>query len=132
MRIRAGHAVLQILAIAGGGALGSLARFWVSTGTYQLFGRSFPWGTLVVNVLGSFVMGFLFVLFLERLAAAPEWRAAVLVGFLGAFTTFSTFSIETLSLMEEGLLLKALLNVAASVLVCLLACWVGVILGRSL
>jgi len=124
--------VLQILAIAGGGALGSLARFWVSTGIYQLFGRSFPWGTLVVNVSGSFVMGFLFVLFLERLAAAPEWRAAVLVGFLGAYTTFSTFSIETLSLMEEGFLLKALLNVAASVLVCLLACWVGVILGRSL
>ena len=124
--------MLQILAIAGGGALGSLARFWVSTGIYQLFGRSFPWGTLVVNVSGSFVMGFLFVLFLERLAAAPEWRAAVLVGFLGAFTTFSTFSIETLSLMEEGLLLKALLNVAASVLVCLLACWIGVILGRSL
>ena len=124
--------MLQILAIAGGGALGSLARFWVSTGIYQLFGRSFPWGTLVVNLSGSFVMGFLFVLFLERLAAAPEWRAAVLVGFLGAFTTFSTFSIETLSLMEEGLLLKALLNVAASVLVCLLACWVGVILGRSL
>ena len=124
--------MLQILAIAGGGALGSLARFWVSTGTYQLLGRSFPWGTLVVNVSGSFVMGFLFVLFLERLAAAPEWRAAVLVGFLGAFTTFSTFSIETLSLMEEGFLLKALLNVAASVLVCLLACWIGVILGRSL
>ena len=124
--------MLQILAIAGGGALGSLARFWVSTGIYQLFGRSFPWGTLVVNVSGSFVMGFLFVLFLERLAAAPEWRAAVLVGFLGAFTTFSTFSIETLNLMEEGFLLKALLNVAASVLVCLLACWVGVILGRSL
>ena len=85
-----------------------------------------------MNVSGSFVMGFLFVLFLERLAAAPEWRAAVLVGFLGAFTTFSTFSIETLSLMEEGFLLKALLNVAASVLVCLLACWIGVILGRSL
>ena len=124
--------MLQILAIAGGGALGSLARFWVSTGIYQLFGRSFPWGTLVVNVSGSFVMGFLFVLFLERLAAAPEWRAAVLVGFLGAFTTFSTFSIETLNLMEEGFLLKALLNVAASVLVCLLACWVGIILGRSL
>ena len=124
--------MLQILAIAGGGALGSLARFWVSTGIYQLFGRSFPWGTLVVNVSGSFVMGFLFVLFLERLAAAPEWRAAVLVGFLGAYTTFSTFSIETLSLMEEGFLLKALLNVAASVLVCLLACWVGIILGRSL
>ena len=124
--------MLQILAIAGGGALGALARFWMSTGIYGLLGKSFPWGTLAVNVLGSFVMGLLFVLFIERLAAAPEWRAAVLVGFLGAFTTFSTFSNETLTLMEGGFLLKALLNVSVSVLVCLLACWIGVILGRSL
>jgi CrcB protein len=124
--------VLQILAIAGGGALGALARFWVSTGIYGLLGKSFPWGTLAVNVLGSLVMGLLFVLFIERLAAAPEWRAAVLVGFLGAFTTFSTFSMETLTLMESGYMLKALLNVLVSVVVCTLACWIGVILGRSL
>lgn len=124
--------MLQILAIAGGGALGALGRFWVSAGVYQLLGKSFPWGTLTVNVVGSFAMGFLLVLFLERLAAAPEWRAAVLVGFLGAFTTFSTFSIETLNLMEQGDLTKALLNVLASVVLCIAACWLGLILARSL
>jgi CrcB protein len=124
--------MLQLVAIAGGGALGALARFWVSSGVYQLLGKSFPWGTLTVNVVGSFAMGFLLVLFLERLAAAPEWRAAVLVGFLGAFTTFSTFSIETLTLMEQGELSKALLNVLVSVLLCVAACWLGLILARSL
>ncbi len=124
--------MLQLVAIAGGGALGALARFWVSSGVYQLLGKSFPWGTLTVNVVGSFAMGFLLVLFLERLAAAPEWRAAVLVGFLGAFTTFSTFSIETLTLMEQGELSKALLNVLVSVVLCVAACWLGLILARSL
>jgi CrcB protein len=124
--------MLQLVAIAGGGALGALARFWVSSGIYQLLGKSFPWGTLTVNVVGSFAMGFLLVLFLERLAAAPEWRAAVLVGFLGAFTTFSTFSIETLTLVEQGELTKALLNVLASVVLCVAACWLGLILARSL
>lgn len=124
--------MLQLIAIAGGGAVGALARFWVSGGVYALLGKSFPWGTLVVNVLGSFAMGFLFVVFLERLAAAPEWRAAVLVGFLGAFTTFSSFSIETLALMEQGYLGRALANVLVSVVVCVLACWLGAVLARSL
>ncbi len=122
----------QVFAIAGGGALGALGRYWVSGGVYRALGRDFPWGTLAVNVVGSFAMGLLMVLFLERLAVGPEWRAAVLVGFLGAFTTFSTFSIETLTLIEEGFMEKALLNVFASVLACVLACWVGMVLGRSL
>ena len=124
--------MLQILAIAGGGALGALGRFWMSTGVYRLLGRDFPWGTLAVNTLGSFLMGLLFVLFVERLAVGTEVRAAVLVGFLGAFTTFSTFSVETLALIEDGYLGRAFLNMLASVLVCLLACWVGILLGRSL
>ena len=124
--------MFQILAIAGGGALGALGRFWVSAGVYRLLGRDFPWGTLTVNTLGSFLMGMLFVLFLERLATGPELRSAVLVGFLGAFTTFSTFSMETLALIEEGYLGRAFLNIWASVLVCVLACWLGVLLGRSL
>jgi len=124
--------VLQILAIAGGGAFGALGRYLVSSGVYRLLGREFPWGTLAVNTLGSFVMGLLFVLFLDRLAASPELRSAILVGFLGAFTTFSTFSMETLVLVEQGFLGKAFLNIWVSVLVCLLACWFGVLLGRSL
>lgn len=124
--------MLQILAIAGGGALGAVARFGVSTGVYRWLGRDFPWGTLAVNLLGSFAMGLLFVLLLERGLFAPEARSAVLVGFLGAFTTFSTFSLETLSLVEQGETLRALLNIAASVLLCLLACWVGILTARLL
>jgi CrcB protein len=124
--------MLQILAIAGGGALGAVARFGVSTGVYRWLGRDFPWGTLAVNVIGSFVMGLLFVLLLERGLFPPEARAAVLVGFLGAFTTFSTFSLETLSLIEQGESIRALLNVAVSVLLCLAACWAGMISARLL
>ena len=121
----------NIIAIAGGGALGALLRFWVSTGTYSLLGREFPYGTLVVNVLGSFAMGLLFVLLDERFNLSPEWRAALLIGLLGAFTTFSTFSIETLNLMLSGEMTKALLNIVLSVIVCILATWLGLLLGRQ-
>ena len=124
--------MLQILAIAGGGAVGAVARFLVSTGVYRLFGRDFPWGTLAVNVVGSFGMGLLFVLLLERSLIGPEARAAILVGFLGSFTTFSTFSLETLTLVEQGEMLRALLNVAASLLLCVGACWAGIIAARAL
>lgn len=122
----------QVLAIAAGGALGAVMRFWVSSGVYALFGRSFPWGTLAVNVLGSLAMGFLFVFMLERLAAGAEWRAFVLVGLLGAFTTFSTFSIETLTLMQDSLYWRALLNVLVSVFACVLAAFAGVVLARGM
>ncbi len=122
---------MQVIVIAGGGAVGAVLRFWVSTGVYQLLGRSFPWGTLVVNVIGSFMMGLLFVLFLERSMVSGELRGAVLIGLLGAFTTFSTFSIETLTLIEQADYLKALLNALLSVTVCILACWAGLALGRQ-
>ncbi|MCP3870443.1 MAG: fluoride efflux transporter CrcB [Gammaproteobacteria bacterium] len=122
----------QILSIAAGGAIGALLRFWVSTGIYSLLGRGFPWGTLAVNVIGSLLMGFLYVLFLERMTVEPEVRAAILIGLLGSFTTFSTFSLETLTLIEQADYLKALLNIAVSVFVCLFAAWAGLILGRQL
>lgn len=130
--MRAGVALLQVLAIAGAGAVGALARFAVATWVYGLLGRGFPWGTLAVNVVGSFLMGLLAVLLVERWLIAPELRAALLVGFLGAFTTFSTFSLETLSLVENGEGLRALANVVASLLLCLLACWAGILTARAL
>jgi len=120
----------QILAIAAGGAVGSVLRYAVSTGVYSMFGRGFPYGTLAVNVIGSFLMGLLFVLMVERLDMSAVWRMAVLVGFLGAFTTFSTFSIETVNLLQGGDFMRAMLNIAISVVFCLVATWVGFRLGR--
>jgi len=124
--------MVRVLAIAAGGAVGALLRYWMSSGTHALLGRGFPYGTLVVNVLGSFAIGFLFVLFLERMTLSGEWRAGILVGVIGAFTTLSTVSIETLNLLEEGAHLKASLNVALSVALCLAGAWFGLLLGRTL
>ncbi len=124
--------MIQALAIAGGGAVGALLRFWVSTWVYGRLGREFPWGTLAVNVAGSLLMGVLYILLIERLSVSPAWRAALLVGLLGAFTTFSTFSIETLNLIEDGALLKALMNISLSVTLCLVGAWMGVLLGRTI
>lgn len=122
----------QWLAIAAGGAAGALLRFGVSTGVAAVAGRAFPYGTLVVNVLGCLVMGILYVWFIERMAVGPELRTALLVGVLGAFTTFSTFSIETLVLVENGEHARALVNVLLSVALCLAATWVGMLAGREL
>lgn len=123
---------MRPIAIAIGGAVGALLRFWLSTAVSALVGGRFPYGTLVVNVVGSGAMGFLYVLLYERMEGSTELRAALLIGFLGAFTTFSTFSIETMALLEEGEHLKAGLNIMASVSLCLIACWSGIILGRQL
>ncbi|OQX49063.1 MAG: camphor resistance protein CrcB [Candidatus Sedimenticola endophacoides] len=107
-------------------------RFWVANGVYQLLGRGFPYGTLAVNLLGSLLMGVLYVLFLERMTVTPELRAGLLIGFLGAFTTFSTFSIETLNLIQQAELFKAVLNMLVSVVACVAAAWVGLLLGRQI
>lgn len=122
----------QLLAIALGGALGAVLRFLMSTGVHRLVGRDFPWGTLSVNLIGSLLMGFLYILLIERASINGEWRGLLLVGLLGAFTTFSTFSIETLNLIETGELVKAGANVLLSVSLCLLAAWLGVFAGRQL
>jgi CrcB protein len=121
-----------VVAVALGGAAGALLRFWIAGGVYALLGRGFPYGTLFVNVLGSFLMGTLSVLLLERMSIGPEWRAGLLIGVLGAFTTFSTFSIETLNLLEAGEAMKASLNMVLSVLLCVVAAWFGLAIGRQL
>lgn len=118
--------------IAFGGAFGAVLRYGASSSVYALLGRGFPYGTLFVNVTGSLLIGMLSILMLERMSIGPEWRAAVLVGVLGSFTTFSTFSLETLNLLEQGEIITAVLNILVSVLVCLIAVWLGVIIGRQL
>jgi CrcB protein len=121
----------QVLAIAVGGAVGSVLRFWMSTWVHSFAGRSFPYGTLTVNVLGCLAMGFLFVLFVDRLSDNAVLRAGILIGVLGGFTTFSSFSIETFNLIEQGAWFKAVVNMTGSLLLCVGATWVGVILGRQ-
>lgn len=122
----------RIAAVAAGGAIGSVLRYLVSLGVHGMLGRGFPWGTLAVNVLGCFVMGVLFVLFLERFENNTVLRAGILIGVLGGFTTFSSFSIETFNLIEEGAHLKALANLAANLVLSVAATWGGVIIGRNL
>ncbi|MEQ6341227.1 MAG: fluoride efflux transporter CrcB [Gammaproteobacteria bacterium] len=121
----------QIFLIAAGGAVGSVLRFLMSTGVHGILGRAFPYGTLAVNVVGSFIMGLLYVLLIDRFNMSGEWRAALLVGLLGGFTTFSSFSIETVNLLEAGETVKALLNILLSVGVCITVTWLGIIIGRQ-
>jgi CrcB protein len=107
-------------------------RYWISSGVYALIGRGFPYGTLVVNVLGSLVMGFLYIWLLERMPSGVAMRAFLLIGLLGAFTTFSTFSVETLNLMEAGQIARAVLNALLSVVLCIGSATLGVMLARQI
>ena len=119
----------NLLYIAGGGAIGALLRYWMSNAVHFLFGRDFPYGTLSVNVTGSIIIGLLYVFSYERMDVGAEWRAMVIIGLLGAFTTFS---LETLNLLESGEQFKAALNIILSLSLCLTGCWVGIIMGRQI
>jgi len=119
------------LAIALGGAFGSVLRFAMNEAVSARFGRAFPWGTLSINVVGSFLIGLLAVLLVERLEVSPAVRLGLMVGVLGGFTTFSSFSLEVVNLMQNGAFLRALLYVVASVTVCVLAAAAGIHLART-
>ena len=123
---------MEVLAVAIGGAIGAVARFWMSNGVYAWLGRDFPWGTLVVNVVGSLVMGWLYVHFVERGEVSQEVRLALMTGLLGGLTTFSTFSLETVQLLERGHVISALGNVVASAVVCVAVCWLAIWVTRNL
>ncbi len=116
-----------------GAGLGGISRFAISNSLTRLFGPHFPYGTLTVNILGSFLIGFLFVLTLDRLSgAANHLRPFLLIGFLGSMTTFSSFSIETLNLFEMEGWGMAALNIIGNVVLCLLMVSLGVWGGRQL
>lgn len=117
------------LAIALGGAVGAVLRHAINEGMLHLFGRAFPFGTLLVNILGSFVIGLLYALVLNGQLAANPWRIFIGVGVLGALTTFSTFSLDTVLLLQQGHLAKAVLNVVGNLVLCLTLTWLGIKLG---
>lgn len=122
----------NLLFIAAGGATGALLRYWVSNSVYVLLGRAFPYGTLTVNIIGSIVMGLSYVFLFERMDVGAHWRAGLMIGLLGAFTTFSSFSIETMNLIESGEQIRAGLNILLSISLCLIGCWSGMVIGREI
>jgi len=123
----------ESLAVMGGGAFGCLARFmlsrWIQTISNH---KDYPWGIFVCNVLGSLLIGILAGILIHRLEMGPLWRAAILIGFLGGFTTFSSLSIDTIVLMQQGDMMSALSNVVLTVTFCLLATAGGLLITRSL
>ena len=121
---------LSIAAIAVGGGLGSVARFIVTWEMERWLGNFLPYGTLIVNVLGSLALGWLATVFLARPEINIALRLGIAVGFLGAFTTFSAFSFESVQLMLNGAVWRAALNVAANTVVCLGMCYLGMQLAR--
>ena len=123
---------LNYIAVATGGAVGCAARYGLTELIQLICGRGFPIATLVVNVLGSFILGFLFFETLERLTMAPALRTAILTGGLGGFTTFSTFMVESLLLMENGQAGRAVLYLSLSVFLGLAAATAGGFLSRQI
>lgn len=121
-----------VVLIAGFGGVGCVARYYISGWVYDLLGRDFPYGTLVVNILGAFLIGLIMEFGMRSTALPVSLRSGLTIGFLGGLTTFSTFSYETFRLLEEGDLFVAVANVAASVVVCLFFTWLGIHAARIL
>ena len=124
--------MLMLLVVAIGGAIGTALRYITARFLYMLLGEGFPIGTLAVNVLGSFLVGLLITLLLERVLNNTMWRAFIQIGFLGGYTTFSSFSWETLGLYQQGQFALAILNIILNVSLSLVAVIVGTILARSI
>ena len=120
------------IVIAVGGAFGAISRFWITTNVDKLYPATYPWGTFIVNLIGCFFIGLLFVLFSEKLLLADNVRSLLVVGFLGAMTTFSTFSLDALLLIEQGQYGIAFSYLLGSVVVCLIATFAGINIARIL
>lgn len=120
--------------VALGGAIGTVGRYWLSGVIARLIGETFPWGTLVINVMGSFIIGFFATLTGPdgRVYVGSTARQFVMIGICGGYTTFSSFSLQTLNLMNDGEWLYAGANITGSVVLCLLAVWAGYMLALSL
>ena len=117
--------MLHLISVAAGGAVGAMARYWVSAFLLNNTNFRLPYGTMLCNVLGSFLMGVFFVLIMEKARLNPELRPIIMVGFLGAFTTFSTFSLEAVTLLQEGHIMSAAIYILMSVVLCVVALYSG-------
>jgi CrcB protein len=115
-----------------GGGIGATARYWLQGAVYRITGAGFPYGTLAVNILGSLLIGLLMSFFDERFVVNPSLRIFLAIGILGGFTTFSSFSYETMALLRDGSYAFGLWNIASSIVVCLGATWLGIIIGKVL
>ena len=124
--------MLTVVLIAVFGALGCVSRYFLSGWTYDKLGWGFPWGTLSVNVVGAFIIGLIMELGLRGALIPPTLRIALVTGFLGGLTTFSTFSYETFRLIETGRFLVAFCNVLISVATCLFCTWIGIVVAKIL
>ena len=123
---------MQVAMIAIFGAVGCLARYFLSVRITQWLGSAFPYGILIINILGSFAIGLFAMLLMYRWQTDIMWRNAVIIGFLGGFTTFSSFSFDTVQMLEHGAWVKGITYILLSLVLCLLATFLGLILGRAL
>ena len=123
--------MLQLLVIGCGGAVGAMMRYGLELRVTLLAGSAFPWGTLLVNVVGCFLAGLLFALAVTRIPLSDLLRNGLQIGLLGGFTTFSAFSIDAITLFDQGLWLRGLLYIVTSVIVSLLGAYLGMSVGRN-
>ena len=122
--------MMRYVAVLVGGGAGALARYVAASAIMTRFGGSFPLGTLAINVTGSFLIGFLMTILTDRFGLNPIWRLLLVVGFLGGYTTFSSFEWETYTAVREGALWSGMLNVVSSVMLGYVAVWLGVLLAQ--
>jgi CrcB protein len=123
---------MKYIIVGIGGALGSVLRFWVGSYIGGRLGSRFPYGTFVINVTGSFLIGMIVTIMAEKTEWSANWRYLIPIGFIGGYTTFSAFEYETFRLFQDGQMLSAVLNVTLSVVVGFVGVWAGMAAGRSI
>ncbi len=126
------NALIKYLMVGIGGFLGSVLRFWLGSFIGGRLGARFPYGTFVINVTGSFLVGMIVTVLATKAHWSPNWRYLIPIGFIGGYTTFSTFEFETLRLVQDGQVLMAILNVTLSVGVGFVGVWAGAVAGSAI